>query len=353
MGRKVTLVKADAPTATAAVTEANRLITQEGVRVIAGAYGSSIALAASAEAEKNKAVFWEMNSGSMKITTRGHKYTFRTTLTFEHLAEGALNAITHIVAPAIGAKPADLKVVVMAEDSAFGSEMAPLIRESLARAGIKPLAVEMYSAKSTDLSPIVLKFKSLQPDVVIASSYANDAILFMRQARQYGLNMKALIGTGAGYGVSDLVRAVGTDAEGAFTTGATLVINPRGLDADSRKLLAEFNSRFEQRAKHVPSTHAAMAFMGTWFLLTDVLPRAGGSTDPDRVREAALAANIPIGKGINGFGLKFDATGQNRRAFSVVQQWQEGSLQAVYPFELATRKPILVPLPTWEERPRR
>ncbi len=49
-GRKVTLVKADAPTATAAVTEANRLITQEGVRIIAGAYGSSIALAASAEA---------------------------------------------------------------------------------------------------------------------------------------------------------------------------------------------------------------------------------------------------------------------------------------------------------------
>lgn len=352
-GRKVVLVRADAPTATAAVTEANRLITQEGVQIIVGAYGSSISLAASAEADKNRVVFWEMNSGSSKITDRGHRYTFRTTLTFAHLAEGALNAITKIVAPAVKAKPADLKVVVMAEDSAFGSEMAPLLREALAVAGITPLAVEMYSAKSADLSPIVLKFKSLNPDVVIASSYANDAILFVRQARQYGLNMKALIGTGAGYGVSDLVRAVGTDAEGAFTTGATLVINPEGLDAESRKLLAEFNGRFEARAKHIPSTHGAMGFLGTWFLLTDVLPRSGGSTDPDKVREAAMAADVPVGKGINGYGLKFDAKGQNQRAFSVVQQWQKGELEAVYPFQLATQKPILVPLPGWSERPRK
>lgn len=352
-GRKVTLVKVDAPTATAAVTEASRLIVQDGVKIIVGAYGSSISLAASAEAEKNKVIFWEMNSGSLDITGRGHHYTFRTTLTFRHLADGAASALTKLVAPGVRAKPADLKVVMMLEDSAYGSGMRPLLEEALGRVGVKPLAIEMYSAKSSDLSPIVLRFKSLGPDVVIAASYANDAILFVRQARQYGLNLRALIGTGAGHGQADLVRAVGTDADGIFTTGATLAINPSGLDPATRKLLEEFNTRFEKKAKHFPSTHAAMAFLGTWFLLTDVLPRTDGSTDPDRVREAAVRADIPLGKGINGFGLRFDATGQNERAFSVVQQWQEGRLQAVYPVELATHKAILIPLPAWSDRPRK
>lgn len=350
-GRKVVLVKADAPTATAAVTEASRLIGQEGVKVIIGAYGSSISLAASAEAEKHKVIFWEMNSGSLDITGRGHRYTFRTTLTFKHLAEGAANAITKIVAPTLRMGPTDLKIVMMLEDSAYGSGMRPLLEEALGRLGIKPLAIEMYSAKSSDLSPVVLRFKSLNPDIVIAASYANDAILFVRQARQYGLNLKALIGTGAGHGQADLVRAVGRNADGIFTTGATLTINPSGLDATSRKLLDEFNSRFEKKANHFPSTHAAMGFLGTWFLLTEILPKTAGSTDPDQVREAALKADIPLGKGINGFGLKFDATGQNARAFSVVQQWQEGRLTAVYPAELATHKPILVPLPAWTDRP--
>jgi len=350
-GMRVEYAKADAPSATAAVTEAARLLDQEGVKFIIGAYGSSISLAASAEAEKHKAIFWEMNSGSLKITGRGQRYTFRTTLTFKHLAEGAANALTEVVAPRLKAKPTALRVVMMLEDSAYGSGMRPLLEEALAKAGIKPLAIEMYNAKSTDLSPLVLRFKDLAPDVVIASSYANDAILFARQARQYDFNFKALIGTGAGHGQADLVKALGKNADGIFTTGATLTINPAGLKPEAKALLDEFNKRFEKKAGHFASTHGAMGFMGAWFLLTEVLPRTGGSTDPEKVRAAAYEADIPIGGGINGFGLKFDPTGQNERAFSVVQQWQEGRLAAVYPTALATHPPILVPLARWKDRP--
>jgi branched-chain amino acid transport system substrate-binding protein len=273
-------------------------------------------------------------------------------LTFEHLAEGAVNAITKIIAPTMKVKPTELKIVVMAEDSAYGSGMKPLIDKHLAKEGMKPLMVEMYSRKISDLSPIVLRFKELGPDIVIAASYANDAILFMRQARQYGLDLKALIGCGAGYTQADLVKAVGSDVNGVFSTGGTMSINPSGLDPEAKKLLDEFNNRFEKKTGHFPSTHAAVGFMGTWFLLTEVLPQTGGSTDPDKVREAAFKVDLPNGKGINGFGLKFYPNGQNARAFSVVQQWQEKRLHAVYPWELGTRKPILVPLPKWADRTR-
>jgi len=351
-GKQVEYFKADAPNATAAVTEAARLLDQEKVKIIIGAYGSSISLAASGEAEKHKAIFWEMNSGSLKITGRGHRYTFRTTLTFKNLAEGAVTAITQIVAPATKMKPADVRVVMMLEDSAYGSGMRPLLEEALEKAGIKPLAIEMYSAKSTDLSPLVLRFKALKPDVVIASSYANDAILFVHQARQFDLNFKALIGTGAGHGRPGLVEGLGKDADGIFTTGATMTINSGGLKPEAKALLEDFEKRFQAKAGHPSSTHGAMGFMGAWFLLTEVLPKTGGDTDPEKVRAAAMDASIPIGGGINGYGLKFDAEGQNERSFGVVQQWQDGTLAAVYPKELATAAPVLVPLPEWKDRPK-
>jgi branched-chain amino acid transport system substrate-binding protein len=294
-----------------------------------------------------------MQSGSNLITGRGHRYTFRTCLNYNNLSQGAINTLTEIIVPKVKANLKDMKVALMLEDSAYGSGMRPALEELLAKVGIKPVAIEMYSTKSSDLSPMVLRFKSLNPDVVIACSYANDAILFVRQARQYNLNLKGLIGTGGGYGMPDLVRAVGSDADGLFNTGATLSINPNAVDPASRKVLAEFNTRFEKKANHAPSTHAALGFQGTWFLLTQVLSKTGGSTDPDKVREAAFTVDLPVGKGINGFGLKFAPNGHNQRAFSVVQQWQGGKLHAVYPREVATHKPTLVPLPAWIDRPRK
>ena len=46
----------------------------------------------------------------------------------------------------------------------------------------------------TDLSSLVMKFKALKPDVVVATCYLNDAILFNRQSKEMNFYVKALVG---------------------------------------------------------------------------------------------------------------------------------------------------------------
>ncbi|PYO53742.1 MAG: hypothetical protein DMD83_23720 [Candidatus Rokuibacteriota bacterium] len=62
-----------------------------------------------------------------------------------------------------------------------------------------------------------------------------------------------------------------------------------------------------------------------------------------------------MGSMANGCGVKFIAHdqfdgGKNERAFAITGQWQEGVMRVVGPENLATNKPILVPLPKWSDR---
>ncbi|HSB04676.1 MAG TPA: ABC transporter substrate-binding protein, partial [Thermodesulfobacteriota bacterium] len=70
-GKKVAYVKADAPDPTSGTNEANRLITQENMKVLMGTYSSSISLAASAVAERNKVIYLEVIAASDEINQRG------------------------------------------------------------------------------------------------------------------------------------------------------------------------------------------------------------------------------------------------------------------------------------------
>jgi branched-chain amino acid transport system substrate-binding protein len=81
--------------------------------------------------------------------------------------------------------------------------------------------------------------------------------------------------------------------------------------------------------------------------------------DPEDVRAAALAADLPDGSLINGSGLKFSNfdlpddpkdAGQNIRSSIGVWQWQGGDARQVYPKKLATNEIVAVPLPDWSKR---
>ena len=98
--------------------------------------------------------------------------------------------------------------------------------------------------------------------------------------------------------------------------------------------MTQFATDYQAKYSTAPDQGATLAYVGMMDLLKDVLPKAG-STDPDKIRAAALAADQPLGASINGWGLKFDANGQNSRASVVIVQWQSGALKIVYPANVA------------------
>src|SRR5207247_9369190 len=78
MGKKLVFTVADAPDPTAAASEANRLITREGVKIITGTFSSRLCGAASEAAARHTVIYWETSCVGPRFHKRGLTTVFRT-----------------------------------------------------------------------------------------------------------------------------------------------------------------------------------------------------------------------------------------------------------------------------------
>src|SRR5439155_467735 len=170
-----------------------------------------------------------------------------------------------------------LKLAFLSEDCSYGQGVTESARQrAKAEFGMQDVAVEYYSFTSiNDFTPIITKFKQLNPDVVHHIGYTNDAPLFWRQAREQTFLFKALVHAGAtGYGSPDFGRALGGDANGVF---ALLEPGPgfclEALRPDGQKLDRELREAVQKRTGSYPLGGHQLARGGLW-LLKVVLDRA-------------------------------------------------------------------------------
>ena len=353
-GKKIVFVTADAPDQTAATNEMNRLISHENIKLVVGSYSSAIAFTASAVAERNKVVFWENHGVADTIARRGFKYLFKSNVNATGTGGGAAAFAASYLTKALNIGSKEMRVAVAWEDGTYGASVGKAAFEKAKEVGLNVVANEGYSAKAADLSPLILKLKSLNPDVLLVAGIGQDAVLFWSQAKRLDLNVKAVVATSGGWGVPDFAKNLGEGANGVFSSDFPTEVNPSALTPHARELAQEFIKRFQANKGTRPTGNAWLAFAGTMVLFEEVLPKAG-SLDADKIRAAALALDLPMGSMANGCGVKFIAHdqfdgGKNERAFAITGQWQEGVMRVVGPENLATNKPILVPLPKWSDR---
>jgi branched-chain amino acid transport system substrate-binding protein len=343
LGKKIVLVSADAPDPQAAASEANRLITNEKVTAIIGTQASSLSMAATVVAEKAKVFYLENEGISGLITSRGFKYTFRTTFDSDMMAYQMIDFAAEVIAPKIGKKAKDIRLAIVHEDGGFGTSTGKGLIDRVRALGLNVVATEIYSAKSVDLSGMVMKLKQAKPDIVLAAQYINDSILFHRQTKE--LQLKTIvIGTTAGQGNPDFVQAFGKDSNGVMAGGIPSEISVERLTAQQKKDANEFVKRYKDTHRgEYPNPTSFVGFAGAWILYKFILPKAG-SLDPEKLREAALSLDIPRGKGVLNWGIKFAKPeekngGQNIYASAGINQWQDGNLKLIFPKEIATADP--------------
>ena len=353
-GRKVELVTGDASTPDKAQSEAERLSSLEGLQVITGSYSSGISYAASQVVERRGGIYWETGGIADGLTKRGFKNFFRVVYTATQNGQLAATVARDLIAGKLAKKPSDLKLLIVHEDSDYGTSVASAAEEKAKEFGFNLVGRLPYKASSTDLTPLVLRMRASGADIVIAASYANDALLIQRQMKQLNVVTSAFIGTGGIYGLPSFGEGLGSAVNGIIDTEGSALVNPQGFTAPAKALLAEFRKRFEAKIGRPPSYVGTQGFVGTYVLLKDVIAKAG-STEPEKVRAAALALDIPEGGTPLGWGVKFapqgsPSPGQNMRSFPVAQQWQNGKLVVIAPEKLKTAEPILIPLPAWASR---
>ena len=357
-GRKIEYLQGDATSPNAAISETERLITKDGIKITTGSFASPLAIAVSQAAERHGVFHWETTGAAEIITRRGFKHTFQVGAPARKYSQAAVDFVIDDLAKRLNKPVGDLRIALLWENRAFGKSVGDGVRAYAEKKKIKLVYDEGYDQFATDMTPIVQKLKDVKPDVLIAISFPNDAILFQRKAKEIDFNVGAFIGVSAGYSSPDLRNSIGDAVVGLFVSDFPPKVNANVLKPEVRKVAEEFNKRYEDKMKRPPAGHASAGFSAIWALFTEVLPKAK-TYEPDELREIALKLDLPEGSLVNGSGIKFtnfdwpenpkDA-GQNLRAAIGVWQWTKSGNEQVYPPALATAQPAMVPLPPWDKR---
>jgi branched-chain amino acid transport system substrate-binding protein len=357
-GRKIEYLQGDATSPTAAISETERLITKDGIKITTGSFASPLAIAVSQAAERNGVFHWETTGAAEIITRRGFKHTFQVGAAARLYSQAAVDFVVDDLAKRLNKPLSDIRIALLWENRAFGKSVGDGVRAYSETKKIKLVYDEGYDQFATDMTPIVQKLKDAKPDILIAVSFPNDAILFQRKAREIDFNVAAFIGVSAGYSSPDLRNSIGDSVVGLFVSDFPPKVNANVLKPEVRKIADEFYKRYEDKMKRPPAGHAAAGFSAIWALFTEVFPKAK-TFEPDELREIALKLDLPEGSLVNGSGIKFtnfdwagdpkDA-GQNLRASIGVWQWTKTGNEQVFPAQLATASPAMVPLPDWSKR---
>src|ERR1700716_3359338 len=330
-GAKVEVVFADNQGSPATgQNQALRLITEEKVVAITGAYQSGITLTASAIAEKYGIPFLNGESVAANLTERGFKWFFRTKPVAGDFAKIYLEFLKEM--KAAGQKVDNIALVH--ENTEYGTSVASVITSTFKDKGLSIAQDVSYSANTTDVQSQVLQLKDKKPDVVIMISYTSDAILYAKTFQALDYKPPMMIADNAGFSDPSTLKAVGKQIQGVFNR-SSFSIGPPG----SPTYL--INEMYKKKSGDDLDDTAARQMQG-FFVLCDAIDRAG-STEPAKIQAALKATDLKPDQLIMGYkGVKFDDKGQNILASGLVIQLQDGeNYIPVWPNDLAKTAPVL------------
>jgi branched-chain amino acid transport system substrate-binding protein len=330
-GAKVEVVFADNQGSPAVgQNQALRLITEEKVVALNGAYQSGVTLTTSAISEKYGIPYLSGESVAASLTERGFKWFFRTTPVASDFAKVYLEFLKDMKAG--GAKVDNIALVH--ENTEYGTSVASVITGVFKDNGLNIALDIPYSANTTDVQSQVLQLKEKKPDVVIMISYTSDAILYVKTMQALDYKPPMMMADNAGFSDPSLVKTVGKLAQGVFNR-SSLSIGPVG----SPTYL--INEIYKKKSGDDLDDTAAREMQG-FFVLCDAIDRAG-STEPDKIQAALKATDLKPDQLMIGYkGVKFDDKGQNILAAGVVIQLQDGEhYVSVWPKDKAVTAPAL------------
>jgi len=358
---KYKLVRVDGDSqskAEVAINEAERLLNVEKVDILAGIYSSAHAVPLAEKVDKQKKFMWITTAiADAVFKDRNLQYVFRPQANSGLFGAYSVRYIADFSQERLKKAPKDLRVAIIYEDGPYGTGVASSNEAEAKKLGMNVVLKEGYSVQAPDLSSLVTKLRAARPDVLFHTGYNPDIALFLRQAKEQGLRVKAYIGHGAGHSQLDkLKEGFGNDIEGFHTVDpiAAQLLDPKklapGVGDMTKEMVRRYRAEFE---KDMPvraiAPHVSMGFNNMWVLLNDVLPRAiqkYGGFGPDALAKAARETDIPEGGTMQGYGVKFyppghPMAGQSERAFPAVFQIVGGRFELVYPSSVQTAKPIL------------
>jgi branched-chain amino acid transport system substrate-binding protein len=301
-------------------------MNEAGVSAIVGAYASAICLATTQAAAKHSIPHVVDVGVADQIVERGLKNTFRFGPGYKVIATNAMNYL-HIMNKLAG-NPAKT-VMIIHEESLFGTGTAGLLSQHLPAFGFKIVDVIKHANPTRDFNNIVLRMKSLNPDIVIPANYYNEYALLVRTMKQQGVQPQAIFSVLGGAASSfKFVKEFPDVANGIIDVNHWY--NPKDKRALAlRKKVEGVKDQF--------FTYEVFLNYECVYLLADAIERAK-STRREAIIDALAASTwdrtfMPYGP------TKF-VNGQNQGAEPLVMQVVKGDIEVILPNTFAQRAPV-------------
>jgi len=320
----------DASTAATSVQLYEKLINEDGIKLLLGPYSSGTTFAASAVAEKYQLPMVAAHAATPAIYERGFKYIFAT---LTPLAEYTGNTIKMAAAT----NPRAQRVALISENALFPKSSGEAAALQAKAAGLEVVYNEIYPTGTKDFSAMLAAMKSKNPDFLLFAGYTGDATVMARQIAEVGIPLK-MFAVSLGPTLPGFIDALGPKAEGILEPIQWSPISPY-KDEIFGWTAPQFAELFAKEVGHVPDYHPPQSVAAL-----EVYQRAlekAGTLDPKKVRDAIAETNIMTMYG----PVRFNEKGQNIAKGMLVVQVQNGKPVVVYPPDGAQAK-FIYPMPS-------
>ena len=300
-----------------------------GVTCIIGGYASAICLAVSQAAARYELPYVVDVGVADAIVTRGLKNTFRFGPGFGTISKTALDNLATINDAA--GRPAKT-VMIVHEDSLFGSGLAKLLNAQLPQHGFEILETIPHPTPTRDFNNVVLKMKAQNPDLVIPADYYNEYVLLARTMQQQRVRPKGIYSVLGGAASSYKFVKEFPDAA-KYIMDCNHWFDPRNPKALALKKKVEDRGQFY--------TYEVYMNYSCVLLVADALSRAGAA---DRGKLTAALESSTFSGHVMPYGPTKFVNGQNQGAAPVNTQVLDNDIKVVLPANFAQAKPVF-PMP--------
>jgi branched-chain amino acid transport system substrate-binding protein len=300
-----------------------------GCAAIVGGYGSSICLAASQTAARYDLPYVVDVGVVDAIVTRGLKNTFRFGPGFGVIAKTALDNLVTINDQA--GKTAKT-VMIIHEDSAFGSGLAKLLNDQLPGRGFQVLETIGHPTPTRDFNNVVLKIRAQNPDLVIPANYYNEYVLLARTMQQQRVRPKGIYSVLGGAASSyKFVKEFPEAAQ--YIMDCNHWFDPRSPKS------AALRKKVEEKGEYY--TYEVFMNYSCILLVADALERAASI---DRAKLLSALESSTFTAHVMPYGPTKFVNGQNQGAAPVNTQVLGNDIQVIFPEIFASAKPVF-PMP--------
>lgn len=308
--------------------ETGKLI-EGGANAIVAGFASSITLATTQEAAKTNTPHIVDVGVSDQIVQRGLSNVFRLGPGYGSIARTAVTNLDTINKAA--GSPAKT-VMIIHEESLFGTGTAELLQKELPGKGFEVLDVIKHANPTRDFTNIALQIRAKAPDIIIPANYYNEYVLLARTLRQQKVTAKGIYSVLGGAASSFKFLKEFPDAA-QYIMDCNHWYNPKSEEALRRRKAAEDAGLFY--------TYELFLAYNAVALYADAVERAG-TTEKEAVN-AALAASTWDGHGMPYGPTKF-TDGQNEGGQAVNTQVLGDDIEVIYPAEFASAEAVF-PMP--------